>query len=209
MNIIYFFFCFYWFLLFIGESFLLVSVINLAVSTLPQFRHALSPCQYRQYMAEVGKVDTSISSYFKSHDCQNIKPVHDPDGFFLYLDYSEEDFWYEYYSQEEHTTPSLNTTLINQENKSKLNASKSHKLNISLPNIKLKNQVFYSVNFIKVAFFTLELLLRVTVCSSIQLFFWSFLTAVNTVVLIGTYIDILMVNLRPSYKYETGLSNII
>lgn len=188
----------------------MISVVNLAVSTLPRFRSSLTPCQYREYMKNVGNIDEDVFAYFEKHDCEKMQPVEGGDFFSFWFDDSDDwDYYYNYDTSNETTTEYFSSTISGVKNISNTTAKARKNIKFTLPDIELKNYVFYIIDWITLAFFTFELMLRIITCPSFKTFFRSVLNGIDVIILAGTYADLLLVNVWPSYQYETTLRNVI
>lgn len=203
--------------LFVGIGFVLLSVITLALSSLPEYRRTLTACEWHEYVSADHNMDVEVKKYFGKYDCKMLNLI--TSGSDFHFNIVEDDDHKELFHEDDNfneRNPEISTTFSNftpeglQDGTDiKEGGRRDTTLKTTLPDVTLKNNIFYQIDYLATAFFTVELLLRLCVCPSLKLYFNNFLNAVECIVLFGTYVDIIMFNMKSIYKFSSILTNII
>ncbi|XP_052098409.1 potassium voltage-gated channel protein Shab-like [Mytilus californianus] len=185
-----------------GILFVLLSLLTLALSSLPRYRRPLTTCEYYEYSLSKDKTNPAILNFLEQHDCNKLQVSESGDEFYYYY----YDYNYYYYDQDDNTTelPSLPTSSQNPDK-----TKKQTTIKIEPSNVSLKLDIFYQIDYSATAFFTLELILRLMVCQGVFLYYKNVLNVIDTIVLLGTFVDIVLWNLQSSYKFSSELTSFI
>ncbi|KAJ8301654.1 hypothetical protein KUTeg_020641 [Tegillarca granosa] len=163
--------------------FVLLSVLSLALSTMPVFDQTLSACELREYMDYFDGFDEKSKTFLDNIDCHT-DPYTELERIRQEFDarnLSEND----YDDDDKHIPPSQ----------------------VNLPTtVKKRNDKFASFEYTVITFFTIELILRLISCPSLKKYFMSVLNIIEIVVLLASYISIILENTYRKVRYtDKGL----
>lgn len=161
----------------------ILCIVTLAFSTVPEFQRKLSKCELLEYMehSEDMAVDTARTR-LGNPDCttfqfNDMDVLDDADMFWEEYDYAD--------------------------NGTKLSST------VTLPHKTVRYFVFVVLEMIAAVFFTLDLLLRLLTCPSLPIYFRSILNIFDILAVAGFYVHLIVVNIEREHKYQTGWIELI
>lgn len=168
--------------------FVLLSVLSLALSTLPVFDQTLSACELREYMDYFEGFDDQSKKFLEKIDClsdpymelERVRNEYDAKNV------SEYDMGHDDYDDDSRP---INPRKVN------------------LPTtITKRNDKFTSFEYTVITFFTIELILRLISCPSLKIYFMSVLNIIEIIVLLASYVSIVLENTYRKVRYtDKGL----
>lgn len=176
---------------------MLISIFSLALSTLPSAKIPLSNCELANYLESIeDNYDGFWMDFLKSVPCGSEIEQ-------MILDYgnSLNDDYYNYdlnmteatYSESD-TVPSGGTDDTAR--------SKAPIMNMKLPSKSKVHPVFIFLEYVSLAFFTFELILRLLTCLNLKGYFRNLLNDIEILILLGAYIKIIIDETSSRYRYE-------
>ncbi|XP_063431299.1 potassium voltage-gated channel subfamily B member 2-like [Mytilus trossulus] len=204
--------------LFVGVAFVLLSVSTLALSTLPQYKRTLTTCEWYEYVVADDAINPEVKNYFMKYDCHLLKITTTGNEF--QFDFDQKEPPQQFQPQKQHVgkrsipykgNPQITTssTNVTQNGSIAEHDSQQDTLKTTFPTLTFKNDIFYQIDYLATAFFTVELLLRLLVCPSLKVYFMNFLNVIEFVVLIGTYVDIVIFNMKSGYKFSPTFTSLV
>ncbi|XP_045163716.2 potassium voltage-gated channel subfamily B member 2-like [Mercenaria mercenaria] len=164
----------------------LLCIVTLAFSTVPSFQRKVSKCELLEYL------DHSEHDYAEK---ARIK-LGDPDcSGTVYDDIYDLEDEYLYWEEAEDIYADGNWT--------------KSTTNVKLPDLRVRLFVFVVLEMIIAAFFTIDLLLRLSTCPSLLRFFQSVINICDILAIAGFYIHIAVINIQKEHKYHISWIRLI
>lgn len=189
----------------------------MAISSLPHNKRPLTPCEWSEYIDSTDSTNNEMKEYFSKYDCESIR--------FSNLD-GEHTF--QYWQEPEENPPNQDKNQLDREgqqlwedkkmgfiearNLTSSNVSIEDDetvLKMSLPSLTMKNYLFYKLDYITTAFFTVELIVRLMACPSWRSYFSNVLNIIEVFVLLGAFVEIIIHSMKNQFKFSSTVTYII
>eukprot|EP00105_Crassostrea_gigas_P004222 XP_011417367.1 PREDICTED: potassium voltage-gated channel protein Shab [Crassostrea gigas] len=181
-------------------TFVLLSLASLSLSTVQSLQRKLTICEARDLLFYDNDYDDEVKEYFENNvDCSKDAEIAMMSFLGDYAEYSDEDFE----EKMEGFRNSSGVTGIEDDYYSTLRLKRKLK-HVKLPYKHARLAVFDWIDLTVLAVFTVDLILRLSTCPSIVMYYKSLLNIIDSIVLVCGIVGFVLEKILINFTYGTG-----